>query len=282
MALTPEQVDFYRDQGYLLLERVIPESQLKVLRATIADFIEASRAVTTSNAIFDLDRSHSAAEPRVRRLKNPHLHAAIFRDLLASDLILDPVAKLLGGSVRFDHSKLNFKHPGANAQIQWHQDWAFYPHTNDDLLAVGVYIDDCKPESGPLRVIPGSHKGPIYDHHRNGLFVGGVPDEALGDMPERAVELDGPAGSLTLHHVRMLHGSGNSRIDTTRPLLLFSYAAVDAFPVFDRYDLDEYDSRILRGTPVREGRMEAIPFRLHLPRIQVSDSIYDDQEAMRG
>lgn len=280
MNLSSEQVDFYRDQGYLLLERVIPETTLRRLRQTIGEFVEQSRELTASNRVFDLDRTHSAARPCVRRLKDPHLHDPLFWELARSDEILDPVAQLLGGSVRFDHSKLNFKQPGANARIRWHQDWAFYPHTNDDLLAVGLYIDDCGPDCAPLMVIPESHRGPVYDHHRNGVFAGGVPDAALGDLPARAVELTGPAGSLTLHHVRTLHASVDCSIDTTRPLLLFSYAAVDAFPIFDSYDLDEFDARILRGEAVRAGRMEAIPFRLHLPRVPGTDSIYDDQEAM--
>ena len=82
--------------------------------------------------------------------------------------------------------------------------------------------------------------------------------------------------------MRTLHASRNNTGSSLRPLLLFSYAAVDAFPIFERYDLDEFDSRILRGEPVREGRMEALPFRLHLPRRPGTDSIYDDQEQMAG
>lgn len=280
MKLAPEQVEFFHEQGYLLLERAIPESTLQQLRQTIHGFIEQSRSVSASNSIYDLDKSHTPAEPRVRRLKDPYLRDPLFKRIAESDAILDPVAQLLGGTVRFDHSKLNFKYPGANARIRWHQDWAFYPHTNDDLLAVGLYIEDCDSSSAPLRVIPGSNKGPVYDHHQNDIFTGGIPDEALGNLLEQAVELTGPAGSLTLHHVRTLHASGDCNTAKARPLLLFSYAAVDAFPVFDRYDLQEYDARILRGEPVRAGRMEAVPFRLHLPRAPGTDSIYDDQAAM--
>jgi ectoine hydroxylase-related dioxygenase (phytanoyl-CoA dioxygenase family) len=282
MNLSAEQVRFYQENGYLLLERAIDEATLATLRNTIDYYLEASREVTASNEIYDLDKSHSAAQPRVRRLKNPYLRDPVFRQLAASDAILDPVAQLLGGSVRFDHSKLNFKHPDAAAQIQWHQDWAFYPYTNDDLLAVGVMIEDCSSENGPLMVIPGSHKGPVYDHHRNGMFTGGIADDAIAHLLDQAVEITGPAGSISIHHVRTLHASRNNRGNTLRPLLLFSYAAVDAFPIFDCYDLDEFDARILRGEPVREGRMEALPFRLHLPRRAGTDSIYDDQESMRA
>ena len=281
MKLTAEQIDFYRERGYLVLEGVIDEARLRSLRVKIDEFLEAAREVERSNSIYDLDNSHSAAQPRVRRLKDPHLRDPMFKDLAECDAIVDPVAQLLGGSVRFDHSKLNFKHPGARAEIQWHQDWAFYPYTNDDLLAVGVMMEDCSAENGPLMVIPGSHKGPIYDHHHQGVFAGGVRPQALGELVDSAVDLTGPAGSISLHHVRTLHASRNNRGDSLRPLLLFSYAAVDAFPIFDSYDLDEFDSRILRGEAVREGRMEALPFRIHLPRRAGNDSIFDDQESMQ-
>ncbi len=281
MALTTDQIGFYQDNGYLLLEQAIPSNVLTSLRETVDRFIEASRAVEASNRIYDLDQSHSADNPRVRRLKDPHLRDPLFKQIAECSTIIDPVCELLGGTVRFDHSKLNFKHPGANAEINWHQDWAFYPHTNDDILAVGVLIEDCTPECGPLMVIPGSHKGPVFDHHHNGIFAGGVNTDAIGDLADKAVALIAPAGSLTIHHVRTLHASGNSSTNTLRPLLLFSYTAVDAFPIFSSYDLQEYDSRILRGVPVHEGRMAALPFRIHLPQEPGTDSIYDNQESMQ-
>src|SRR5258706_535075 len=64
--------------------------------------------------------------------------------------------------------------PGYGSPVEWHQDWAFYPHTNDDLAAVGIMIDDVDMENGPMMIVPGSHKGPIWDHHVNGHFVGGI------------------------------------------------------------------------------------------------------------
>ncbi len=277
MKLSTDQVSRYREQGYLLLQNVIPESTLIRLRQAIGRYVEKSRSATCSNHEFDLDAGHTAQRPRLRRLKDPHLRDPVFRELAASDVIVEPAAQLLNGTVRFDHSKLNFKHPDASAEIHWHQDWAFYPHTNDDILAVGVMIEDCTPESGPMRVIPGSHLGPLYDHHFRGLFAGAVADDQLADLISGAVDLTGPAGSVSIHHVRTLHASANCTADTTRPLLLLSYAAVDAFPVFDAYDLAEFDSRILRGEPVRSGRMEAIPVRLPLPRQAGADSIYDNQ-----
>ena len=71
MALTANQIGFYQDNGYLLLEQAIPNNVLTSLRETVDRFIEASRAVESSNRIYDLGQSHSANNPRVRPLKDP-------------------------------------------------------------------------------------------------------------------------------------------------------------------------------------------------------------------
>ena len=282
MKLSPQQIQSYRENGYLLLPQVFDDATLSRVRAVIAEFIDRSRAVSASDAMFDVDPAHRPDHPMIRRLKDPYDQHAVFREIATSDALLDPVSQLLGGTVRFDHSKLNFKYPDAEADIAWHQDWAFYPYTNDDLLAVGVLIEDCSLASGPLRVIPGSHRGPVYDHHHKGIFAGAVADEDLTDVVDDAVDLVAPAGSVTIHHVRTLHGSANCTDPRGRPLLLFSYAAVDAFPVFDAFELEEFNARILRGEPVLSGRMETLPIRLPFPRPASADSIYDNQAVRKA
>ncbi len=277
MSLSPEQIQSYRENGYLVMENLIEEPILERLRQVIRNYREQSRHVDKSNEIFDIGAHHSFETPKLRRLKDPVLRHPEFDLLMRSNAVVDIVAELLGGTVRFDHSKLNFKPPEGLAKVGWHQDWAFYPHTNDDLLAVGVMLEDCTLENGPLMVVPGSHRGPIYNHHRNGLFVGAISPQLLADQLDKAVSLTAPAGSISIHHVRMLHASGENQSDRERPLLLYSYAAVDSFPIFKQWDFEEFDNRILRGESTLEPRAIQVPMRIHLPRAQGADSIYDDQ-----
>src|SRR3546814_12432932 len=89
------------------------------------------------------------------------------------------------------------KSAGYGAAVEWHQDWAFYPHTNDDILAVGVIIDDMSEENGPLMVFPGSHRGPVHDHHADGVFAGAMSLAASGLDLRAAAPLPGPPGSQT-------------------------------------------------------------------------------------
>src|SRR5438445_3683766 len=82
-----------------------------------------------------------------------------------------------------------------------------YPHTNDDLLAVGVALDDGTLENGCLLMLPGSHRGPILDPRQDGVFVGAIDVEREGVDVPGAVPVTVGAGDITLHHARMLHAS---------------------------------------------------------------------------
>ncbi len=87
---------------------------------------------------------------------------------------------------------------------------------------------------------------------------------------------------MVVHHGRMLHGSAPNRSERQRRLLLYDMAAVDAWPVgWDPGPLDEYDARILRGSPTIEPRVEALDIRIPLPKPERSASIFELQEQAR-
>ena len=130
---------------------------------------------------YDLEPGHTSEAPRVRRIKTPHLVNPVFKDFMSSPKLLGVVRDLLGPAIRLHGSKLNLKAPHFGSPVEWHQDWAFYPHTNDDLLAVGVMLDDTTVENGAMYIIPGSHKGPTNNHHDpEGYFCGAMDIEAAG------------------------------------------------------------------------------------------------------
>ena len=218
------------------------------------------------------------------RLKDPHEVDQLFANILKDKKIIHILQKLLKGTVRFHHSKLNFKPPSQKGGIiDWHQDWAFYPHTNDDLITVGIYLEDCFEINGPLKVIPRSHKSKIYNHHESNFFVGKINVKKEKLDISKAQKLIGPAGSVTFHHVRTLHASSLNMAKHPRPLLLFGYSSVDAWPItYDKgssvdpnINLKSYDKLILKGKPLIQPRLEKVPIRIPLPR--KSDSIYQLQ-----
>jgi hypothetical protein len=135
--LGDEEIGFYREAGYLVVEGVFDEAEVAELRRVTGDFVEASRSVSASNEVYDLDPAHSPERPIVRRIKNPQDRHPAQGAALACERLLDLVAGLIDPDIRLDHGKLNFKPPAGRGAVEWHQDWAFYPHTNDDILAAG-------------------------------------------------------------------------------------------------------------------------------------------------
>ena len=283
-VLSEDQVRFYRDQGYLLLEKRIPEEMLARLRGEIGRFVAEARGMTASDDRLDLEDSHTPDTPRLRRIKLPHKLSPVFAELMRSDWILAPVRDLIGPDLRLHTSKLNMKSAGYGAAVEWHQDWAFYPHTNDDILAVGVIIDDMAAENGPLMIFPGSHKGPVYDHHAGGYFAGAISLAANGLDMKDAVTLAGPAGSISLHHVRAVHGSAPNLSTRDRRMAFYEITAADAFPINGTMSklesLEEYDSRLLCGQGTSTPRLAEVPVRMPLPQPPTVGSIYEIQKAM--
>jgi len=256
---------------------VLDRSTLARMKEVIADLIGKARGVSAHNDIYDLEPSHSPQNPRVRRIKKPHLVHPVFWEFAQSPRLLSVLTRLLGPNVRLHGTKLNMKDPKYGSPVEWHQDWAFYPHTNDDLLAVGVMLDDMHLENGPLMVLSGTHTGPIFDHHADGRFCGGIDPTAVTLPFDKAVTLAGKAGSASFHHVRLVHGSAQNTSTKPRQLLLYEAGAADAWPLVNFTTLEEFDSRMLCGKPTIEPRAEKVPMRMPFPPAVNPGSIYENQ-----
>jgi ectoine hydroxylase-related dioxygenase (phytanoyl-CoA dioxygenase family) len=279
--LTPAQIQFYREQGYLGIEAVFSASEVAELRRVTDEFVEASRAVTANNAVFDLEPSHTPQQPRLRRLKDPIRQHEVYRRALLHPKVLAIVGQLVGPAIACNGNKLNLKLADVGSPVEWHQDWAFYPHTNDDLLAVGVAMDDSTLENGCLLVLPGTHRGPMLDHHQDGVFIGAVTDPAF--RPDGAVPITLKAGGISIHHVRLLHGSAPNRSPHPRRLLLFQYCAADAWPLLpgDK-PWENYTATVIQGAPVSAPRLAPVPVRLPLPAPRFTGSIYENQRGLKN
>ena len=149
--------------------------------------------MSESGRMFDVAPGHSAGRPKLRRLKRPDEQHPLYWEL-ASGLLADVAADLLGPDVRFHHSKLNFKWHDGKDDVRWHQDAQFYPHTNYGVLAIGSYLVDVTLDNGPLTALPGSHDGPLYDQYDiNGDWAGCLKDADVAALAlDRAEHLTGP------------------------------------------------------------------------------------------
>ena len=281
MILTKDQVEFYKNQGYISVEGVLSVAELTQLRQVTDECVDRARLVNESNEVYDLEPGHNAVDPKVRRIKSPaNVHEA-YNNVLRHDKILDIVAQLIGPVIRTNGNKLNMKSEGFGSPVEWHQDWAFYPHTNDDVLAVGVCIDPMTEANGCLLVMPESHKGKIYDHHLDGRFAGAVTETTFNFEDAAKIELE--AGGISIHHVRALHASLPNTSAYPRRLLLSQYLAGDAWPIGSGGpNWEEYCSSFLRGEPDIEPRLDQVPVRLPIPPSLHAGSIYENQNVLKA
>lgn len=248
--LSDEQVASYHRDGYLAVSRLIDAEKVATLRRTTQAFVERSRGVSRSDDVFDLDPRHTPAAPAVRRIKNPADNDPLYAWVGMESPIVDIVTELIGPSVRFHHSKLNLKGSHIGAPVEVHQDAAFYPHSNDDVLAVGLLLDDATADNGALAVLPGSHRGPIHTHFdAQGRFVGCLRPEDVAPLDRSgAVLLTLPAGSIHIHHYRLVHWSAPNTSSGDRRLLINSYTAADAVSLAPDSTVSPLWGRLLRGT----------------------------------
>ena len=287
--LSQDQKQFYAENGYLLVENVLTDLELKKLQNITYGLIDKSKNITESNDAYDLDEGHSPTNPRLTRIKLPHKQDPYFWEVLTNSNVTKVLCDLLGENTTLITAKLNTKAPGGGQAVEWHQDWAFYPHTNDDLLAFGIMLEDVTPDNGPLMVIPGSHKGPLLSHKHEGLFCGAVhPDDPLFEQ-EKAVTLTGKAGSMTVHHVRTLHGSAPNMSDKNRLILFYELASGDAWPILgagsylhelgQRKFWEDLQTRLVTGSIITEPRLEKVPASMPLAPAADNTSIFKTQKS---
>ncbi|MDH3691422.1 MAG: phytanoyl-CoA dioxygenase family protein [Gammaproteobacteria bacterium] len=232
-VLTQSQREFYFDNGYLLLESFISKEWLQRLQAVTDEFIDESRSVTQSNTKFDLEPGHSSENPRLRRLSHPVDQHEVFQEFSLKGPVVDLALDLLGPNVRYHHSKLNFKWGGGGEEVKWHQDIQYWPHTDFSPLTIGVYLADVDRHMAPMGVVPGSHKGELFDlYDEANCWTGSIGDKDLPRVEtDKAVYLKGPAGSVTVHNCCAVHGSTPNHSSRSRLLLLQTYAAADSYPL---------------------------------------------------
>ncbi|MEJ0069284.1 MAG: phytanoyl-CoA dioxygenase family protein [Pseudomonadota bacterium] len=269
----------FADKGFCRVEGVLSPDEVAALRR-VTDKVTASAAgLAAEDAVFDLEETHTPAEPRVRRIKKPHQVDPLYHALARHPGIVALLNRVIGPDVRLHHSKVNMKSPRYGAPLEWHQDWAFIPHSNMSMAIAALMLDDVDAENGSVLFIPGSHHGRLMDHHQDGYFVGAI-DPATFDL-DSAVPMMGPAGSMTLHHPMLIHGSALNQSDRQRRMLFYEYAAADAWPLIYGVDYPEYESRMVCGQSTNLVRFDGSFVRMPHPT-RFSGSIYNNQNALES
>ena len=234
-TLTIQERERFEVDGYLMAKNAVSREQLTKLQSEIKVWVDKSRQHTKpygeptidGRPRFDMGADHTALKPALRRINNPSDISESYFQVMSDSKMVDMVAELIGVNVKFHHCKINLKCPGANTTVHYHQDFAFTPHSNDDVVTALLLLDDVTEDNGCLMVVPGSHKGKMYSLYDGKQFIGRVDDATETFLKSKQIPVVGSAGDVCLMHTRLAHGSAPNKSETSRGLYICVYTAAD-------------------------------------------------------
>jgi ectoine hydroxylase-related dioxygenase (phytanoyl-CoA dioxygenase family) len=281
--LTELQKSEFWDKGVLVVESAFSPEQLKPLQDEFDRWVDESRnhpadfgEMLDGRSRFDVQPGHSSATPALRRIASPEEISSLYLKILHEGPLVEAVADLIGENLRFHHAKLNSKLPGSATTVKWHQDFTFDPHSNDDCITAMLFLDDVSHDNGPARIVPGSHRGPLYSLWQEGVFTGAVEESVALECEQKAVECTGPAGSLCLMHTRCLHGSAENMTDQARTLFITNLTAADAVQLSPSAVPSIHSGKIVHGQDPQ--RIRSVSFEMENPEIPEGASFFNQQE----
>lgn len=198
----------YDHDGYVRFPGVIPTAEALELGAELKQLIEDRNTDVQWDGEF-ID-PEERAKSKILDMHNVFLRSERFEALRHDPRIMARLAILLGGPVIYDHDK-GFIKPGARGDTYGgkfppHQDYPFFPHSDDRVLASILYLTDITEDMGPVKIFPGSHsEGPRET-------VPGRP--YLDDAPfpsDQAVTMTGKAGDMVAFNINTVHMSGPNK-----------------------------------------------------------------------
>jgi len=287
-ALTPNLIDAFCRDGTIVADDAVTPAQLAALRAEFDAWWEESRShdrnygeMIDGRPRFDLQiPGHTRAAPLLRRVNSPTEISESYLDVVSHSRIPDMIVDLIGANVKFHHSKINAKLPGAGTEVKWHQDFPFTPHSNDDLVTALLALDDVDDTNGPLISSLGSHKGGLAGLWHNGVFTGVAGEQESATWAKEAKIFIMKAGAVCLMHTRVGHSSGPNLGTRPRRLFIAVYSAEDAIPLSPNPLPSKHEGLLVRGE--RTGRVRSVPFELKLPQRPTTGSFFNQQVGYDG
>ncbi|MBF9002330.1 phytanoyl-CoA dioxygenase family protein [Vibrio nitrifigilis] len=277
------QVEQYQKNGFLVVENVLTPEEIASLQQDFDQWVQDSRQheqpwgeTLDGRARFDIESDHSAEHPSLRRVTSPTDISDAYRNMALTSKVAKIAGQLVGSQgARLHHSKINSKLPHTATEVKWHQDFPFTPHSNDDLVTCLIMISDVTAENGPLQVIPGSHKGPLFSHWNDDQFTGVISDDVEKEHCQNPISCAGVSGSVCFMHTRLLHASSPNNTDDPRTLYICVYAAEDALPLCENPLPSQHAGTLVAGSS--SGKIRCTENELRLPQKPKGASFFEQQ-----
>lgn len=200
-SLSEAAIRQFRDHGYYFPVPVLTSVELAHYRAKLAEF-----------------ERHEGGRLSGGARNKPHLFLRWLHELVCNARILDAVEDLIGPNILLYHAQWFIKEPRTLDFVSFHQDTAYWSLSSPQGLSVWVAFADSDTENGCMQVIPDTHLEAMPHAERrspqNMLWRGQTVTDEL-DLA-RAVKMPINAGEMSIHHARIVHGSGPNRSDRRR------------------------------------------------------------------
>ncbi len=224
IELTDEQMNMYREQGYLNVGRTLTDRGLQQM------IDEVMKAWHQQKQQFDPKRTWLQNS----LLSDIHHLSATVRRYYFSGPPVDIAQQVIGPNIKAATAQLTFKMRGNTQPFDWHQDNAYGELDPYNAISTLTALDDASEENGCLWLVPGSHKQgqakpTDRDQKAKREFVVTLDiDDSLGvSMPMKA-------GECLFFHCHMLHKSeGNLSKNRDRRIMFARYADADAVEVYN-------------------------------------------------
>lgn len=221
--ITQTQIDFFNNNGYLLVENLLTAEEITTYRNMYEDFL--SNKIDASRFRGDLagEADDTTKTKTVERITQIMVPSRIVPDLLQQPLHLKSLAiarQLLGDDIALDFDMLINKAPHTNTPTPWHQDCAYWISMPDTRAAsCWVALDEAKKDNGCMWYVPKSHLKPIRLHEPSAKG-GALQCQAHED---EAIAMEIKPGSCVFHHGGTLHYSRGNSTDTQRRAFITNF-----------------------------------------------------------
>lgn len=209
LPLTNEAVDFYKENGFLVVENCLDSEDVETLRHEATSICRGERGTPNGLTAASPDETDEEVLRRYLCIHFPHKMSQVMTGYVAHPSYVEILTKLIGPNVKSMQSMMFIKASGKPGQA-WHQDEYYIPTRDRSLVGGWIAMDDATVENGCLWVLPGSHRaGVLYPQHQHQDRRFDCAGEAF-DFPYRdedAVPVEVKAGSIVFFHGHLLHRS---------------------------------------------------------------------------
>lgn len=225
--LTQEQIDFYQENGYIVIDDFLTPEELETWRRQVDDAVAQRAGLITAGGTraseLVIDEESSYWDKVFVHRQNLWVDHAGVRKLMF-DPRLGKIASRLAGvdGMRIWHDQALIKQPWANP-TGWHLDNPYWSYSSRDALTIWVALDDATLQNGCLYFLPGAHKTATFDSSGIGSNISDLFEVYPQWAELESVAAPMKAGSCAFHNGLMPHGAGANMTRGTRRAMTCGY-----------------------------------------------------------